>query len=406
MFRNLVSKKINIVSYIITFLVGLGSVLLGIAPLGTAFVAALVDQKIPILISFVISLIIYFVGFGLNSALEFLISIILFALFVSISKNKESIYKKAVLFALSQIISIIFLILVGLDKAPNVLLMMFNLITGTALMIVFSFGLKANVKIKNREKTNIEELISAGILFAALFSGTALFKFAGLTIFSIVCILTVMLLCWKKTAIFTLISSLAMALFFIVIAGEQLVYLLLFLIAGFASMLLSKAGRKGIIIGLLFTMFYCLFFAPTKDKVYSQLGYNRYVIEDFNAFLKEQNGSNEESINGVDFYDLEKMVDEIVNSPYTLIMKEMLIGFIILLILPNSFYKSYENITKDIMSKYEFNGIKSFKPYTIYLLNPGKNNEEPKENESENKSKTTNKKKTKGKSNKKQKRVD
>ena len=72
-------------------------------------------------------------------------------------------------------------------------------------------------------------------------------------------------------------------------------------------------------------------------------------MEDFNAFLKEQNGSHEELIDGVDYYDMDKMVDEIVNSPYATIMKEMLIGFIILLILPNSFYKLYESITEDMM---------------------------------------------------------
>ena len=399
MFRNLVSKKINIISYLITILVGFGSALLGVAPFGTALIGALIDQKIPILLSFAISFVIYFAGFGLNSAIRFLVTIVLYALFISITKNKESRSKKALLFILSGLISIVFLILIGLDKTPNVSLILFELLISTALMIIYSSAINANIKIKAKEKINSEELISIGILFITLFLGTALYKFAGLTVFSIACIATLMLLCWKKTIRFTLASSLSIALFFLIVTSEPIIYILLFLIAGFASMLLSKAGRKGIIIGLIFTLFYCLFFAPTKDKVYAELGYNRYIMEDFNAFLKEQNGSHEELIDGVDYYDMDKMVDEIVNSPYATIMKEMLIGFIILLILPNSFYKLYKSITEDMMSKYESNGTGKFKPYTIYLLNPGKVEEEPKKETSKKGKRTDGKKKETKKSN-------
>ena len=50
MFRNLVTNKKNIISYIITFFIALGSLNIGMAPFGMAVIGGLIEQKIPILI--------------------------------------------------------------------------------------------------------------------------------------------------------------------------------------------------------------------------------------------------------------------------------------------------------------------------------------------------------------------
>ena len=403
MFRNLVRGYLNIVSYLMTALVSFGTATLGIAPFGAAFIGAMIDQKVPILISFVISFAIYLIKFGLNSALRFLIIIVVYALFISLAKNKDVKYKNMLKYILSGLIASLFLIFIGLEKTPNALALILEILFSASLMIVFSLSLKAILKIKEKEKVDYKELISFGVLVASLFSGFAIYKFFGMTAFSIVCVVTLMVMCWKKSIKLMLAFSALMALFYIAVTNESFIYLLLFLIVGLSSGLLSKAGRKGILIGLLFTTIYCMFFAPTKDKIYSSLGYNRSMMEDFNSFMKEQNKESNYNSNELMYLDMDNMVEEMTNTPYAITLKEMLIGFAVLMLLPNSFYRAYESITKDMISEDEFNKIKSFNNYKIYLLNAAKPEDEKEEKP---KKKTTKKEpkdnKSKKKSNKKQ----
>ena len=79
MFRNLVTKKDNLISYAIALFISLASLISGAMPFGIAFMGALVDQKVPILFSFIIMLITTWFTQGAPSVLRFAVSIIIFA---------------------------------------------------------------------------------------------------------------------------------------------------------------------------------------------------------------------------------------------------------------------------------------------------------------------------------------
>ena len=56
MFRNLVTNKKNIINYIITFFIALGSIIFGMTPFGMGAIGALIEQKTPILIPLILIL--------------------------------------------------------------------------------------------------------------------------------------------------------------------------------------------------------------------------------------------------------------------------------------------------------------------------------------------------------------
>ena len=404
MFRSLVINKNNIKSYIIAILASFGTAQIGLAPFTIAALGSLIEQKIPILIPFIVSLLVTYIKFGVSAMVRLLVTIVIYALFKSVVKEKDSKYKNVLRLILSQLIASTFVILIGLEKLPNPLLLILEAIINAVLMLVFSSALNALLNLTKESKLKSEETISFSMLLTILFSGLAIYSFFGMTVFSIASIVILMITCWKKSIRFSVTASIFMAVLFMLVSGAPLIYLLLYLIAGISTALLSRAGRAGLLIGLVFTATYSIFFAPTKEKLYSNLGYSSYLMEDFKKFVNNPNNQ----ITADDFSDdlitnIDSAMDEMVNTPYTIVFREMLIGFAIMLLIPNSAYDYLERITKEDKFEFEFLGNKKFGFYKIYLLNPAKEKvEEDKKEETKTKSKkSSNKPKAKSNDDKK-----
>ena len=412
MFKKLVSDKKNIVAYIITALVSFGVLPFGGAPFGIACIGALIENKIPILIPFVLAGIITGSIVGITWIIRFAVAVILYALFKSYVKPGSSKTKNTVKFFLAQIIAAIFVILLGKENISQVPVLLFEILISTSFVFIFDFGIKTIFNNFGKETISPSKLISTALIFVIMTTVFLKNSFYGMSIFSIASIVILMMACWKKNVLTAIIYSMCISFIFIAFTSNGLEYVLLYCIVGIIAALLSKAGRKGLLIGAVFALIYCMFFLPTRDQIYKKLDINREVLEDYQKFLNNKmeidvkeaakdfykvtlSGDDEtEKESYLDLIDNE--VDSILYAPSSTVLRELFIGFVILLIIPNSFYRAFERITKGEIVNYEEIGSKLFQYREVYLLNPAKDEGVKKqENDKEKKPKKNNLKKKK-----------
>ena len=224
-----------------------------------------------------------------------------------------------------------------------------------------------------------------------------------------------MFICWKKSIGTSLVYSICFACIYIAVTNGNVENILLYLAAGIVTALLSKAERKGLAIGTVFLIIYCVCFMPTEQKVYEKLGYNPSLMKDYFKYIENVSGevlvpddltiyeNNEDGIKYINPKEFKNEIKKMVNTPSVVILREMLIGFILLLLIPNTIYRKYERVANgEIWNTDEFLERK-FKEHFILRLNPGNPNVEKAETENKETEKKQEKPKNSNK-NKKQKK--
>ncbi len=412
MFRNLVSKKSNLISYVLALFISLASLIGGAMPFGIAFIGALVDQKVPIIFSFLIMIATTWFTAGSASVLRFVIAVVIFAFLKSRYKNKDQAEPKtkvALKFLISQVVSLILMLIFKVFDVALAPQMLFEILIATSFMVVFSYGLRPLLNISKISEISDNEQITAGIIIVLLVAFLARFSFLYMTVFSIVSVLVLIMLCYKNSIKLSIIYSLCIGFIYIGVSGDILIFIPLYLFVGVVTALLSRLGKKGIIIGVVFSAVYLLFLAPSKDDIYNRLGINPALMNDYNKFIS--NYQTELSSGEVDIppeyyqFDLDTEILDFVNSPSVIIQRELLIGFLILLILPKSWLKKYEKLTRKIDYTREDFFIRMFSYRRVLLLGPAPIDEPKKESqEVKNEAQKTNEQKEKNKSKKKNKK--
>ncbi len=387
MFRKLVSEKKNIISYIVSLFMFLGNVGIGGNPFSAAMFAALIENRIPIAVPFIVAIGITWIKYGALAALGIFITIVLFALFKSINKDRCPLVKSAALLAISQIISSMLFIIVGKEFFVDFPRRLFVIVLSVLFVPAFTIGLKAILKFKEKDELNNSELVSLLVILMAMSSSFTHLSTYGMTLFSLVSIVSLMTVCWKKKIVNTLVFSVIACFIYLLVLGGSFQYVLLFLMVGLITALLSKAGKKGLLIGGVFALIYTIGFAPTEADIYNKLGMNESLTKDYAKFIEEQeeikklkaSESGDFSVTAYAGYDMPTLVEEIKRMTYTpasTTIKEMLFGFALLMFLPIAFYRKYEYLTRNINSKTEFDFSKLFNNRKVLLLAEGK--EEPK----------------------------
>ncbi len=345
-------------------------------------------------------------------------TIIIYALFKSWNKKDDTKIKSAIMFMVAQVIAITLVVLLGFETIENVPINLFEAIIATAFIYVFEEGLNVIFKLPNVDNVTATELLSGAILISLCFAFLAKYTWFGMSLFSIVSICLLMFICWKKAIGTSAIYSVCFACIYLAVTGAPFSNIILYLVVGAVISLLSKAERKGLAIGTAFLAIYCVGFMPTKARIYEELGYNSALMKDYYAFLESVSGDIETKTN-LEIYEKENgtsgdikfinpkefndEIEKLVNTPSTIILKEMLIGFILLILIPNSFYRKYEKVAQGEIWDTDEYFERKFKEYSVLYLNPGKP-EAKEENKKEAKNTDSAEKKDKkgNKSNKKQ----
>ena len=199
-----------------------------------------------------------------------------------------------------------------------------------------------------------------------------------ISIFFLVSILAVMIICCNKPVFSAMIISLFIAIGFMLINGFGWQIILLYIIAGAVTALLSRAKKIGLIVGLVFSILYSVVFSINQNNMYSEYGMNPRLLKDYANFVEkyENNKSSgedeviDESGEVNTFNNLEaiqSLKDSSKPSSAAIVLREMAIGFLILLLMPDSFFKH------DVEDSKFMQFIKKIFPNKdILALEPGK----------------------------------
>lgn len=401
MFSKLVKDKKNIISCIITLLVSLSVTSIGATPFGYAMIGSLIENNIPILFPFIVVILVTGIMFGKVSLWRVFIATIIYAILKGIlNKRKEdSKIKTSSIFIMSYTLSSLALVFFKMEDFEMMLPHIFESFISTIFMFVFAKALGKIINFGKEKSLKKEDFLCLAIIILIGLSVFNYFSFnvSGVTVYSLISIVLLMILCYKKKVSTSVLYSIIICLVFFLITGNFIFkYMLLYVLVGAVTALLSLTGKIGLIIGFIFTSIYLLFLAPSKEMIMNQLGVNGAVINDYNNFVKRQSGDKYK------LAEIPEMVEKMVDTPTTIVFREMMIGFLILCLVPQAILNKYEElINLDDKSKALSIIRKLYRP-KVLLLNPGKiNKEEKKPNNKDDKAKKNKNTKSNKKSKKK-----
>ena len=127
----------------------------------------------------------------------------------------------------------------------------FNTITVGIFYLIFAAGLPAIADMGEERVASTEELLSTGILISVIFSSFGNFEFLGITLGSIVSILTIMILGWKKGPSIGAASGLAIALILGMMGQANITTVAAYGLSGLLAGLLSRFGKFGAVLGFV-----------------------------------------------------------------------------------------------------------------------------------------------------------
>ena len=396
MFERLFRKK-NVFSYIPAILIAFCSMTMGINPFSSAIFVVLVEEKIPALITFLITAIIQLVIFGYVEALRYLVFVLIYSLVKAFSKKKEKYNDEDIVeliknylpkILISVAISEAFLLITGIEETSNIIAIISYVISITLFSVVFKFAYKyyyALIKETN-EPTKFVHVISFVIMAMICISFVKGIVIFGVNLWIAFAFVLLMIVVWKKNIVFGIMAALLVSMNILLCLNASMGIVILALVVGIVAVLLSKAGKKGALIGLVFS-FVLLLITLGHNNINDNIAMSERMQSDYYEFLKnsqkilsgdELEKTNEELAR---IESLEQVREDSQNTLSNAIIKCMIIGFFILCVVP---YKYIEYVNRKIPDAPSAESIKNrlFRVNKIYWLNPG-TEETKKENEIE-----------------------
>ena len=340
MLKKLFYKKENIISYIISILVSFATIAGDYPAFMISFFSAIIDLKIPALIPFLLMSIICFCIFDLTISLKFILVVLIYVILKSFLYKKEKkieVFDNIVKLVISiAIVNTSFLIAdaFSFDNFANIV---FSDLISIAFYIIFLHGLPQIFKITEKTAISSEEQLAMISLILICFSAFSNIYIFDLSIISIIIVSLIMLSSWKKRPIFAFLFAISIIICAGLISRISIKVFILLLLCAFISSFLSKASKKGAILGLVFSILVC-FSSSNNSIIYKnnreEETINARLENDINHYFDIKNGE-----------DNEKKI-----SPADIILREMAIGFFIILCIPEEVYKQYNKRFKSKMS--------------------------------------------------------
>lgn len=250
-------KYQNIIIYVLTFLMSTLSVKGEFAPFGLAMMAACVGESVPIIGVFVVSIIGTFLGNGLASVGEFILTSIIYFAAVLIFKTKIAVEERNELVKTGGklcLASFVVSMLKFIGSSLTSYDVFMALIVASMTYVFYKIFVNGLTFIKDlniKKAFTIEELI-AGVIIISL----AAVAFSGITVFSlsvsnIIMILLIMILGWKNGILVGAISGISVGLAISFVDSTSFTQMAMFAISGILSGALNRLGRVGVILGFV-----------------------------------------------------------------------------------------------------------------------------------------------------------
>lgn len=220
--------KQNIMVYIMSFMLSTVSIKLnGIAPFGLAIFAATVSNGLPAGITFIISLIGTAIGIGGSGALTYILTSLVFVAMILVFKPwyeeeykserrklGKYVFASVVLVQLIQILFKGFLLYdLFLGITTGALTYIFYKIFSNSLITISEYGIT--------KAFTIEEVVGASLMLAIAVTALRNFQIFGFEIKTILCILIVLILGWKKGILIGGASGITIGAVLGIIAGGR-----------------------------------------------------------------------------------------------------------------------------------------------------------------------------------------
>ncbi len=247
----------NVIIYVITLLMSTLSVKNEIMPFGLAMLSACVGESVPIIGVFIMAIIGTAVGGGVSGVLNFLITSVIYFIFVLLFKSKiaiddrnESIKSGGKLFSAVTVVALIKYV-----RGSFLFYDLFMGIIAGAITYVFykifvnGLAFIKNIKVKSAFTT--EELIGSVIIISIASIVLNKINIFSLNISNIIIIFMIMVLGWKHGMMVGAVTGISVGLSISLIDGTSFVQISMFAISGILSGILNRFGKIGVIIGFL-----------------------------------------------------------------------------------------------------------------------------------------------------------
>lgn len=251
----------NIIIYVLSFMMSLiqgseGSLFFEFAPFGIAMFSASVGAGVPMVIVALTTIIGYTIKGGISSFTSVLLTLLLFIAFILIKKPEKYEDKNEQLKVGVQITASV--LIVGLVKCAfkGILLydILYNIMNSVVTYILYKVFVNGITVIKDYNQKmvfSLEEAMSASLILAIAVNCFGSLNVFGYSIKNILSIIIVLVMGWKNGMLVGATSGIIIGTVLGLINGQDPVMLGAYGISGFASGVLNKFGKIGVILGFV-----------------------------------------------------------------------------------------------------------------------------------------------------------
>lgn len=258
--KKLLDKR-NIILYIVTFMISMvgfssESLIFSLMPFGLAIIAAALSNGQPIGIMYLLSIIGTFIKFGMNHALIYVATSLVFFVLVLMIRpriqdgvNEQRKIGGHLFWAvlIVQVLPLFFGTFYMFDLLVSIML-------GMVTYIFYKIFVNSITFIKNfgqKRAFTIEEVMGTSLLLAITISALGNLSVLGFSVRNILSILIVLILGWKNGILVGATSGITIGVVLGIICASEPVMIATYAVSGMIAGILNKFGRIGVIVGFI-----------------------------------------------------------------------------------------------------------------------------------------------------------
>lgn len=251
----------NIAIYAVAFIISMvgftsQNLLLSISPFAISFLAAMLSNKMPIGIAYLLTLAGTAISFGTNNLLTYFLTTLVFFVMILIKNPKEQEETNeqrrvgthlflAVLIV--QIVPMFFTNFYVYDLLTSIILA----ISSYVFYKIFSNSITMIKKLGIKQAFSVEEVIGTSLLLAITFCAFKNVNIFGYSIRNILSILLVLILGWKNGMLVGATSGITIGVVLGIIGGNDPIMVASYAISGLVAGIFSRIGKIGVIAGFI-----------------------------------------------------------------------------------------------------------------------------------------------------------
>ncbi len=247
----------NIIIYILSFMLSTIKSVDGITPFAISIFSAVLSNKIPALIVYILTLLGTLIGLGPSQTLSYLLTSLIFVVMMLIIKPKENIeyenekIKLGVYVFLSTFLVQVSHIIFGNFMVYDLLVSIVTALSAYIFYKIFANSLIVMREFRIKKAFSIEEVIGASIIIAIAASSFRELSIFGFEIRTILSILVVLVLGWKNGVLVGATTGVTIGTILGLINQTEPIIIASYAVSGMLSGIFSRFGKVGVIVGFI-----------------------------------------------------------------------------------------------------------------------------------------------------------